>query len=447
MIDRHPVPLQEFGTETPREVKLLSFISQVFIQPFSVQENLLALLTALTSGSGVGFNRAMLFLVEGRLLRGRLWLGPPSPEDAWNIWEVLSTPGMGFVEIVEYNRSLLESKRQALSARVEGLIYDLDGDREVIPSLAARRREILHVREAEHEPLVDQAFKDVIGVREFLCIPLLSREDVLGEIVVDNAFTAAPITAADIRLAGLCGLIAGNYLYTALLAQKMVDMEKMAAMGEMGVFLVHQLRNPLTVIGGFTDQLLNDRLSEKKRTRNLAIIRKEIRRLEAIIGRISRLTRIEARSVVPLELPRLLEEILSAPGLRAKGRGRDIRVVCPPDLPNILGLPLDTPEALRNILDNALEAAPRGGEVVVRCAPRPNGWVEVSVRDNGPGIPPEIRDKMFAPFVTTKKEGMGLGLVFVKRVMDLCGGRIEVESREGLGTDVRLMFKADEVSP
>jgi len=441
MIQRHQFPLQEYHPDAPREVQLLSFISQVFIQPFSLEDNLLALLTALTSGSGVGFNRAMLFLVEGRSLRGRLWLGPPTPEEARSIWEVLSTPGIGFVEIVDYNRALLERREGGLSHRIDRLNYGLDETRDIIPSLAARRREILHVRGAADEPLVDGAFRDVIGVEEFLCIPLVSREDVMGEIIVDNAFTGAAIQAPDIRLAGLCGLIAGNYIYTSLLLKKMVDMEKLAALGEVGVFLAHQLRNPLTVIGGFTDQLLGDALSERKKKRNLNIIRKEIKRLEEVINKIGRLSRLGGGPVVPLDLRRMIDGLLALPALGIKARGRRIRFECRPDLPEALGHKLDAAEAVRNVLDNALEAAPWGGEVVIRCAGGPDRTVSVSVTDNGPGIPPGIRDRIFAPFMTTKKKGMGLGLVYVKRVMDIAGGRVEIESREGQGTEVRLIFR------
>lgn len=442
MIQRHAFPLQELQPDAPREVQLLSFIGQIFLQPFSLEDNLLALLTALTAGSGVGFNRAMLFLVEGRTLRGRWWLGPPTPEEACTIWEVLSTPGIGFVEIVDYNRALLERREGGLSHRVERLSYNLDEGRDTIPSLSARRREILHVRDADCEPLVDEGFRDVIGVREFLCIPLVSRDDVVGEIVVDNAFTGAPIEAPDIRLACLCGLIAGNYIYTSLLTKKMMDMEKLAALGEAGVFLLHQLRNPLTVIGGFADQLLDVKLSESKKKRNLTIIRKEIKRLERVIGKIGRLTRLNSGPVVSLDPKSMIEELLALPAIKVKGRGRHIRFECPPDLPDALGHRLDAAEAVRNVLDNALEAATWGGEVVIRCAGGPDRTVVISIADNGPGIAPGMRERLFEPFATSKKNGMGLGLAFVKRVMDIAGGRVEVESREGRGTEVRLMFRA-----
>ncbi len=76
MIEKYSFYFSEVQKETPRELMLLSIISQGFVQPFSLEDNLLVLLTALTSGSGVGFNRAMLFLKDGDTLRGEMWLGP-----------------------------------------------------------------------------------------------------------------------------------------------------------------------------------------------------------------------------------------------------------------------------------------------------------------------------------------------------------------------------------
>jgi hypothetical protein len=76
MIQKYGILAADFQREGPKELMLLSIISQSYFQPFSLEDNLLVILTALTSGSGVGFNRAMLFLKDGDRLRGEMWLGP-----------------------------------------------------------------------------------------------------------------------------------------------------------------------------------------------------------------------------------------------------------------------------------------------------------------------------------------------------------------------------------
>ncbi len=447
MIEKYSFLVPDFQKETPKELMLLSIISQSFFQPFLLEDNLLVILTALTSGSGIGFNRAMLFLIEGDRLKGEMWLGPGSPEEANSIWEVLSTPGIGYIEIIEHNRALLRRKdKDNLSNRIKDFSYSLHGEDSLIPALAASRREIIAVKDAAHEPLVDRSFLETIKANDFLCIPLLAQNEVLGEIVVDNAITNAPIEARDIKLASICGLIAGNYIYTASLHQKMVEMEKMAAMGEMAMFMTHQLRNPLTTMGGFTDQLLNSEMDEKKKRRNLQIIRDEIKRLEEVLFKLSRFLKVEIKEPASFEIQPVIASMLARSEIKSKfkSQGVNLKLRLEKNLPPLLCDPTYVGEIVRNLLDNALEATPRGGEVLVQIARENKKWLVLSVRDTGIGIPDQDKKKIFVPFFSTKEKGMGLGLVFAKRVMDACGGKIEVESREGEGSLFKLYFRTGE---
>lgn len=444
MIETHSILSPDFERDGPRELMLLSIISQSFFQPFSLEDNLLVILTALTSGSGVGFNRAMLFLKHGDRLRGEMWLGPRSAEEAGLIWEVLSTPGIGYVEIVEHNRALVSKNEDTLSARLKGLVYAADDESALIPAAAACRKEILHVREASNEPQVDRRFLNLIGVEEFLCIPLLARDDVVGEIILDNAITRTPISPADIKLAGVCGLMAGNYIYSATLHRKLLDVEKMAAMGEMAMFVTHQLRNPIVAVGGFTEQLLKPDFPPDKTRRNLIIIRDEIRRLEDIIYQMGHFLKVSLQEPVYFNPGQAVAAALGSPEIQAKSRGYVLNVKLDPCLPEILCDPTSFGEVVRNLLDNAFDATPPGGMVSVRGYRQNPGAFVLSVRDTGKGITNPDREKLFKPFFTTKEKGMGLGLPFIKRVMDTCGGKIEVQSRVGKGALFKLNFVSRE---
>jgi hypothetical protein len=440
MIEKYSILSPDFERDAPRELMLLSIISQSFFQPFSLEDNLLVILTALTSGSGVGFNRAMLFLKQGDRLRGEMWLGPRSAEEAGLIWEVLSTPGIGYVEIVEHNRALVSKNEDTLSARLKGLVYAADDENALIPAYAACRKEILLVDNASAEPLVDRRFLNVIGVEQFLCIPLLARDDVVGEIILDNAITRTPITPADIKLAGICGLMAGNYIYSATLHRKLLDVEKMAAMGEMAMFVTHQLRNPIVAIGGFTDQLLKPDVPEDKKARNLTIIRDEIRRLEDIIYQMGHFLKVSLKEPVYFDPGPVLTTVLESPEIQNKARGYTVSVKREPCLPEILCDPTSFGEVVRNLLDNAFDATPPGGTVSVRGYRKNSAAFILSVRDTGRGLTNPDKESLFRPFFTTKEKGMGLGLPFIKRVMDTCGGKIEVQSRPGRGALFKLIF-------
>ena len=440
MIEKYDFLASDFERDAPREMMLLSIISQSFFQPFSLEDNLLVILTALTSGSGVGFNRAMLFLKQGDRLKGEMWLGPGSAEEAGFIWEVLSTPGIGYVEIIEHNRALVSKNEDTLSGRLKGLVYAVDEDTSLIPAYAACRKEIFLVREATSEPLVDKRFLDVIQVDEFLCIPLLARDEVLGEIVLDNAITRTPITSSDIKLAGLCGLIAGNYIYSTTLHRKLLDMEKMVAMGEMAMFVTHQLRNPIVAIGGFTDQLLKPDVPEEKKLRNLTIIRDEVRRLEDIIFQMGHFLKVSLKEPVYFDPGPVLAGVFDSPEVQTKSQGYVLNVKLEPCLPQILCDPTSFGEVVRNLLDNAFESTLPGGMVTVRGYRKNSGWFVLSIRDTGQGISNPDKDQLFRPFFSTKEKGMGLGLPFTKRVMDTCDGKIEVQSRVGKGALFKLIF-------
>jgi hypothetical protein len=444
MIEKYSILSPEFERDAPRELMLLSIISQSFFQPFSLEDNLIVILTALTSGSGVGFNRAMLFLKHGDRIKGEMWLGPRSAEEAGLIWEVLSTPGIGYVEIVEHNRALVSKNEDTLSARLKGLVYAADDESALIPAYAACRKEILHVREASNEPLVDRRFLNLIGVEEFLCIPLLARDDVVGEIILDNAITRTPISPADIKLAGVCGLMAGNYIYSSTLHRKLLDVEKMAAMGEMAMFVTHQLRNPIAAIGGFTDQLLKPDVPEDRRNRNLTIIRDEIRRLDGIIYQMGHFLKVSLKEPVYFDPGPAIAEVLDSPEIQTRARDYALSVKLDPGLPEVLCDPTSFGEVLRNLLANAFDATPAGGAVGVRGYRKSPSAFVLSVRDTGRGVTNPDKEQLFKPFFTTKEKGMGLGLPFIKRIMDTCGGKIEVQSRVGKGAAFKLIFLSRE---
>lgn len=441
MIEKYHPFLHEFPRGASKELQIFSILAQSFFQPFSLMDNLLVILTALTAGPGLGFNRAMLFLASGDELKGEFWLGPASAEEAASIWEVLSTPGVGYTEIIEHNRALLASEDNTLTRRLKAISYPLHQKTPTIPTLAASTREIIMVREASKESLVDKQFLDLIGVDEFLCIPLLSQEEIFGEIILDNAITRLPIQSRDIELASICGLAAGNFIYVTKLQKRIVEMKKQAALGEMAMFVTHQLRNPLVTIGGFVDQLFDPRISERKMKRNLKIIRNEIRRLERILLRLTRFFRIDIKELVPVNIREVFKLVTDAVKPLLAGRAVVLKIEIEEGLTSILCDPIHLGEALRNIVENALEALKDGGHVLLRANREKKNWTVISVEDDGRGIPESVKGKIFEAFVSTKEKGIGLGLAYVKRFMEACQGKIAVESQEGQGTTVRLYFR------
>ncbi len=383
----------------------------------------------------------MLFLAEGDQLKGEFWLGPSSAEEAASLWDVLSTPGVGYAEIIDYNRRLIMSEANPLGQKIKTLTYSLSESNALLPALAAISREIFLVKEASREPLVDKNFLDLIGVEEFLCIPLLSPQENFGLIVLDNAITRQPIESRDIELASLCGLAEGNYIYVTRLQKRILEMKKNAALGEMAMFITHQLRNPLVTIGGFVQQLFDPKISERRKKRNLQIIREEVNRLERVMSRLTRFFRVEIKEKVPVNITETFK--LTVELVKPLIAHRKVNIECEvePSLKTVLSDPVHLGEVLRNLVENALEALTDGGYVRLRAYQEDKDWVVISVEDNGRGIPESIKDRIFETFISTKERGLGLGLAYIKRFMEANEGKIKVESEEGKGTVFKLYFK------
>jgi signal transduction histidine kinase len=124
----------------------------------------------------------------------------------------------------------------------------------------------------------------------------------------------------------------------------------------------------------------------------------------------------------------------------ADARSVTIKTECPTNLPEINADPGMLGQALLNLAINACQAMPTGGSLRISCRADDHGRVVVDVEDTGVGIPPEHLSRIFDLYFTTKKEGSGIGLSMVYRIVQLHDGEVEVQSTPGRGTRFRLMF-------
>jgi signal transduction histidine kinase len=182
-------------------------------------------------------------------------------------------------------------------------------------------------------------------------------------------------------------------------------------------------------------------VTKEKRQRNLRIIRDEIQRLEDIVYQMGHFLKVSLKEPFYFDVGPAIEDVLRSPEVQTKGQGYSLNVKLEDCLPQILCDPTSFGEVLRNLLDNAFDASPPKGTVTVRAYRKSKASFVVSVRDNGQGISNPDKAHLFRPFFTTKDKGMGLGLPFINRVMDTCGGKVEVQSRPGKGALFKLIFQ------
>jgi signal transduction histidine kinase len=220
--------------------------------------------------------------------------------------------------------------------------------------------------------------------------------------------------------------------------------ESLARLGEMAGGIAHELRNSLATLSGYLT-LIERRPDEESVRDYLAEIRHEADHLQRVLDDFLSFARPGTARMRELSLTRLLLRAAADPAL---GGDIEVRVHGAPEGEIWLrGDPQLLERAVRNLLHNAVQAARapgREGPVDAALALREDG-AELAIEDRGPGLPPEIRERLFHPFATGRRGGVGLGLALAHRIVVLHGGRIRLDDREGGGTRAVLFFPRDTI--
>jgi signal transduction histidine kinase len=251
------------------------------------------------------------------------------------------------------------------------------------------------------------------------------------------------------RLRWIPWLQAGGLLLTVFVGALVVQTQRRAegerAWTSMARELAHQLGTPLSSLQGWLEVL---RLPRGERPGDLddgeiaGSIEEDLERLERISHRFELIgTDPELESLSVRQVVTDLEHYLVARIPRLARTGIDLVVDVPQGLPRIKGNEVLLVWALENVVKNALDAlAGRGGKITIYARDIGGKWVSVRIRDTGPGVDPEVRDKIFEPGVSTKAGGWGVGLALSRRIVEgVHGGRIELlETQEGTTFQIRL---------
>lgn len=214
--------------------------------------------------------------------------------------------------------------------------------------------------------------------------------------------------------------------------------ERLASIGEMSTYIAHEIRNPLFAISGFANQLLREAAGEKTREK-LEIIVAESRRLDGILKSILTFARPVESAPGLADVNRIVGDTMDLMGMACENQGIEPILALTKDIPLVKADPELIKQCLINLVKNAVEAMPAGGLLTVRTGLAP-AHVFLEVEDTGVGIPPEMRDKVFSPFFSTKGKGSGLGLAMIKKIFDDLGGKVELTSVPGAGTRVSLLL-------
>lgn len=252
------------------------------------------------------------------------------------------------------------------------------------------------------------------------------------------------------------GLIFNFQDITAIRAMEveMKRAEQLAAVGRLSAAIAHEIRNPLASISGSIQLLRAELVLDESNQRLMNIVAREIERLNATLTDFLAYARPRPLEYVEVDIHRLITGTLDllSNGL-PEGAAVTMRTQFAPDVSEVMVDPQGIRQVVWNLCLNAVEAMRYQGTLTVHTAVQPTShqghWPHtapqppvdeliIEVIDSGPGMPPEVKEKIFEPFYSTKEDGTGLGLATVERIIYHHRGKIEVDSQAGHGTTVRV---------
>ena len=283
--------------------------------------------------------------------------------------------------------------------------------------------------------------------RVILCVPLRIRDRVIGAIEVinklDGVFTEQDLELLQAMAASVAVAVDNASLYSELAEfaeelersqAQLVQAEKMAAIGRLAASIAHEINNPLQAIHNSLHLSLHERLGEDRRLQYLTMAQVEVQRLIEIVQRMLDFYRPSRGGVVPTDVNSIAENVLALAHKRLQHGHIRVHTYLSPDLPLVPVVSDQITQVFLNIVINAVEAMPSGGDLRLETMLSEDGeWVLVYFHDTGPGMSAEQIANLFEPFYTTKPDGTGLGLAVSYGIIERHGGMIEISSQPGEG--------------
>ena len=319
-----------------------------------------------------------------------------------------------------------------------------------------------------NDVLQDSRYRSIKGWQagSEMCVAIREGVKILGIIDVEsssrNAFTHNDFMALE-SLAGILASVitsADQYqrlqftvsqlrsmqveLHDRMEAQRktenrLIQAAKLAAVGEMAAGIAHELNNPLTSVTGFAELALEELPEGNQSRKDLELVMREARRARDVVRRLLDFARQSESTRARASLNEIVDDVVALSRHLIHTTGVELKINLDVSLPWVLVDANQMKQVLLNLVHNALQAMPDGGEMEISSASRSRNdrkWVVVSVRDTGVGIPQPEQTRIFEPFFTTKGDqgGTGLGLSVTYGIITDHGGQIDVESEPGAGS-------------
>ncbi|OGL45171.1 MAG: hypothetical protein A2149_09270 [Candidatus Schekmanbacteria bacterium RBG_16_38_11] len=444
-----------------RELSILHEISNAMRSTTNLNRRLYMVLTAVTIGDGLGFNRAFLLMVneKANVLQGMMGVGPASAEEAGKIWSGLHKEGKTLTDILLAKIPMDELSKSKVNEIAKSLRVQITPETGILARTVLEKKPF-NITNASQDPEVSKDIAAKLNTNHFASVPLLARDKALGVLLVDNVFNRKPITESDLNFlvmfANQAGLaIESTRLYSYLeetneelkrTQQRLVESEKLAALGEMAAGVAHEIRNPLVSIGGFARRLQQKLNGTGTEAKYLNIIIREVKRLEKILQDVLYFSKESPLLLSKNNINEIIEDTLLFFESEAKEKNITIKVSLDKQIPPFLLDSQQIKQVLINLLTNSVQAIEKNGKLDIKSFLKNNNSVAgVEITDTGGGIPVDVLDNIFNPFFTTKNTGTGLGLALTRKIVEKHGGQIKIRNKIGEGVTFEIDLPIDSI--
>ncbi|MFB0562715.1 MAG: ATP-binding protein [Candidatus Lokiarchaeia archaeon] len=315
-----------------------------------------------------------------------------------------------------------------------------------------RRKEESSGMDSKRQKEFNETLDKLKELGAMLCIPLMVKGGLIGIFSLDNKMSGDMFTSEDLELLSTIANQAAIAIENAKLYEEMREIEKslhradkLAALGTLASSIVHEIRNPLVSIKTFT-QLATRKFNNRDFLNMFqTIVPEELERLENILNQLLNFGRSSQPEFHSINIEEVIDSILSLMNTELSKSNIKVIKLYGKDVPQIVADGEQLKQVFMNIVLNAIQAMPEGGnlriitslgqEVVVSDTA---DFVTIKFEDTGCGISQENLNNLFSPFFTTKNGGTGLGLSISRRIIEEHKGHIHVESKEGKGTSFTI---------
>ncbi len=447
------------------ELSILKKVSDGLLLARDLDTSLRLILTGVTAGQAFGFNRAFVFLFNEKknVLEGKMGVGPADAREAGMIWSDLKRKGVGFDQMV---KDILDGQAPLdteLSGAIKGIILPLDVNLSLLSKATVERR-AFNISSSQLGEIERERLSDVLSPHGFAVVPIVTERKTLGVMVADNLITKQPVLNEDVTaletFANEAAIQIENLLLRNELLLRLKEVEHIhnllkdnqnyllkhehwAHMGKVATTAAHEIKTPLIAIGGFARRALKNAKNQRLDHRDLEIIVSEVERLENLTSQILDYSKEAKLSLSKLNLNQIIQETLEVLEERLKSGNVQLRREFSKDIPEIKIDPQRIKQVLFNLIGNALEAMPQGGNLAITTKKKRNS-VKLEIEDTGKGIPDDEMKRLFVPFYSSKPRGSGLGLPVSKKIIADHKGTIEVRSQANVGTKFTILLPSSD---